>query len=65
VKRAEYAQAGVPEYWIVDTTIDTIFVLRLAGAEYVEHGFFRRGETATSALLPDFTVAVDQWMNLE
>ena len=59
VKRAEYAEAGIPEYWIVDPAAATITVLRLAGKRYATHGVFRRGETATSALLPGFAVAVD------
>ena len=29
-KRSEYAQAGIPEYWIVDPQTATITVLRLA-----------------------------------
>lgn len=48
-KRNEYAQAGIPEYWIVDPQAETITVLRLIAASYVEHGVFRRGEVATSA----------------
>jgi Uma2 family endonuclease len=48
-KRSEYAQAGIPEYWIVDPRIETITVLRLEDASYVEYGIFGRGETATSA----------------
>ena len=48
-KRNEYAQAGIPEYWIVDPQRETITVLRLDGATYVEHGVFPRGEVATSA----------------
>ena len=59
VKRADYAQAGIPEYWIVDPAAATITVLRLAGRFYAAHGVFGRGATATSALLPDFAVAVD------
>jgi Uma2 family endonuclease len=58
-KRQEYAQAGIPEYWIVNPEIETITVLRLEHEAYVEHGMFRRGETATSALLPDFAASVD------
>ena len=48
-KRNEYAQAGIPEYWIVDPQAATITVLRLDDARYVEHGVFGRGEVATSA----------------
>ena len=56
VKRAEYATAGIHEYWIVDPRAETITVLVLDGAEYVEHGVFRRGDTATSPLLDGFAV---------
>jgi len=48
-KRSEYAQAGIPEYWIVDPQVATVTVLRLDAAIYVEHGVFGRSEIATSA----------------
>ena len=57
VKRADYAEAAVPEYWIVDPRVETVTVLTLAGNVYREHGVFARGDTATSALLDG--VAVD------
>ena len=58
-KRADYAAAGVPEYWIVDPrpAVRTVTVLTLDGGAY-------RGEpvgdggTAASELLPDFAVDV-------
>lgn len=59
IKRAEYAQAGIPEYWIVDADEASIIVLRLEGDRYLEHGVFGRGETVTSALLAELTVSVD------
>ncbi len=59
VKREDYAQAGIPEYWIVDPLIEQITVLTLADNVYVEHGVFGRGSTATSALFPEFEVGVD------
>jgi len=59
VKRTDYAEGGIPEYWIVNPLDTTITVLRLTAAGYTEHGIFGRGTTATSALLPDFAVAVD------
>jgi Uma2 family endonuclease len=58
VKRADYAEAGIPEYWIVNPIEDAITVLRLVGPQYSEHGIFRRGDTAASALLTGFAVPV-------
>jgi Uma2 family endonuclease len=57
-KRREYAQAGIPEYWIVDPEEGRILVLTLEGSSYIEHGAFARGEQAASRLLPGFGVDV-------
>lgn len=57
-KVRDYAEARVPEYWIVDPAAGTITVLRLAGDRYATHGVFARGATATAATLPGFAVAV-------
>ena len=57
-KRREYAQAGIPEYWIVDPADTSITVLTLQGQEYTLHGEFVVGETATSLLLDRFMVDV-------
>lgn len=57
-KRAEYAQAGIKEYWIVDPELSEVTVLALDGKEYRVHGVFKRDQVATSALFPDFTVPV-------
>ena len=45
-KRADYAEAGIPEYWIADPRDETLTVLALRGEAYVEHGRYGRGETA-------------------
>jgi Uma2 family endonuclease len=58
-KRADYAEAGVLEYWIVHPVEATITVLQLAETAYQEYGVFRRGETARSALLEGLRVAVN------
>jgi Uma2 family endonuclease len=58
-KRADYAEASIPEYWIVDPEQETITVLRLEHGAYAEHGVFHRGDVATSAFLRDFSVSVD------
>jgi Uma2 family endonuclease len=57
-KRFDYAEGGVPEYWIVNPLTQTITVLLLDGDTYVEHGIFTRGAQATSDLLPGFSVDV-------
>lgn len=63
VERADYAEGHIPEYWIVNPTDETVTMLSLSlpgekHPEYAEHGVFRRGEAATSALLPEFSVQV-------
>jgi Uma2 family endonuclease len=58
-KRHDYAEGGVPEYWIVNPQDETITVLKLDGSVYVEHGLFHRGDTATSLVLLGFSVSVD------
>lgn len=57
-KRAEYAHAGIPEYWIVDPKYRTISVLRLDGRHYAMHGEFAAGQHATSVSLEGFAVDV-------
>ena len=57
-KRAEYAAAKIPEYWIVDLAEKRITVLTLVGAEYVSAGEFKPGEHASSKLLDGFSVDV-------
>jgi len=58
VKPKEYAEAGIPEYWIVDPEEQQITVLTLDGKTYREHGVFGKGQTATSVLLAGFGVDV-------
>ena len=57
-KPLDYAEAGIPEYWIVDPRAETITVLALGGDAYREHGVFRRGALATSPLLEGLEVDV-------
>jgi Uma2 family endonuclease len=57
-KPVEYAIARIPEYWIVDPEQQTITVLTLDGTAYREHGVFRIGDVATSLLLPELMVGV-------
>ena len=57
-KREDYAEAGIPEYWIANPVAGTLTVLVLLGGEYREHGVFRPGEQADSPSLPGFSVDV-------
>ncbi len=59
-KRAEYALAGIREYWIVDPQEQQITVLQLASARYEWHGIFKAGDNATSDLLAGFSLDVTQ-----
>jgi Uma2 family endonuclease len=61
-KRDEYAEAGIPESWIVDPQRKTITVLVLMprAKTYIEHGTFTQGMRATSLVLPGFTVDVTE-----
>lgn len=61
-KRAEYAAAGIEEYWLVDPETRSVTVLILDPtnrSEYREHGTFASGGVATSVLLPGFAVNVN------
>jgi len=57
-KRTDYAEGGIQEYWIVNPVDESITILTLQGAAYVEAGRFRRGQTAASVLLSGFAVEV-------
>ncbi len=57
-KHAEYAQAGIAEYWVIDPVERAVLVYKLAGAEYALHGRFEKGE-ADSALLAGFVLDVE------
>ena len=57
-KRADYAEAGMPEYWIVDPRGPEITVLTLSQDRYVGRDPVGPGGAAASAVLPGLSVAV-------
>lgn len=57
-KRADYAAAGIPEYWIVDPRDLCITVLTLDRGAYVVAGEYAPGQRAASRLLEGFDVDV-------
>lgn len=64
-KRGDYAEAQIPEYWIVNPQSETITVLRLEGSAYTEHGVFGRGAMATSVLFAGFGVSVHEVLDAD
>ena len=64
-KRSAYAEAQIPEYWIVNPRSETIAALYLEGLSYVEYGVFGRSATATSVVLEDFSIVVDAVFDAE
>lgn len=60
VKRTEYAQASIPEYWIIDPANKTIELLRLGRRPYTYDQFVLLTEvdTLTSPTFPGFTLAL-------
>ena len=57
-KREDYAQAGIPEYWIVDPLHRRMTVLVLDGEQYRVDGEYAPGQMARSKLLEGFEIDV-------
>lgn len=55
-----YQEAGVMEYWIVQTEMKTVLVYRLQDGVYVGSKPFSEGETIESPLFPEMKIAVDE-----
>jgi len=51
LKRRQYAEAGIQEYWIIDPFEETVTVLALDGVSYREASVYTRGASAASASL--------------
>jgi Uma2 family endonuclease len=61
-KRAEYAQRGIPEYWIVDPIAAVVLVLALDGNQYQEQRF-TGGMVIVSPSFPAFALTVEQLLD--
>lgn len=62
-KRAAYAKARIPEYWVVDPLKKEVTVFTLSGRRYKVHGKFKPGDRATSKVLAGFAVDVGDVFN--
>jgi Uma2 family endonuclease len=60
-KYQTYAQAGIPEYWIVKHTRRTVEVLVLEHSEYRSLGVFSGQQTLPSRVVPGLSVMVEQF----
>lgn len=60
MKRQWYAEAGVPEYWIIDPVNDIITVLELVGSEYAERAVLGRDDTLTTPTIPGFALSLER-----
>jgi Uma2 family endonuclease len=58
-KFQEYAQAGIPECWIVQPETRSVLVYTLEGQSYKLLAQLTSGQQASSRILPGFEVAVD------
>lgn len=59
VKLAEYARAGIPEYWLLDSEQGTIRVYVLTGETYTLTATHGAGQIARSATITGFEIAVN------
>ncbi len=59
-KVKEYAEAGIPEYWVVDPERETIAVHVLVGGAFEGRVRATKGQIINSETLPGFQVAVDE-----
>jgi Uma2 family endonuclease len=60
VKTEHYAEAGIPEYWLVDLKRNVVIVARNpVGMEFVDVQEYGAGETWRSPALGDASVSVD------
>lgn len=59
-KRSQYAAIGVPEYWLIDTSAQTVMVLKLQGNDYREVGVFRGSDSIISYTFSELTLTAEQ-----
>jgi Uma2 family endonuclease len=62
-KIVEYAKAGIPEYWIVDTIQKIVEVFALDRDTYVLFGKWGIGEIIHSKVLADLEISIDSVFN--
>ncbi|MCP9492995.1 MAG: Uma2 family endonuclease [Pyrinomonadaceae bacterium MAG19_C2-C3] len=59
-KRQLYAKYGVEEYWVIDAQMRTLEVYRLRDALLDLIAMHAKGDTVTTALLPDWSMSIEE-----
>lgn len=59
-KRKQYADRGIPEYWLIDRENHCITVLKLVHGQYIEHGVFRGDAQIDSPTFGLLSLTTDQ-----
>lgn len=59
MKRALYAGAGIPEYWVIDLLHEVAIVFELTGTEYFGRTVSRR-DTLITQIIPGFELPLEQ-----
>ena len=54
--RQWYAQAGIPEYWIMDPVHDTLTALELSAGQYHERAVLTARDTLTTPTIPGLSI---------
>jgi Uma2 family endonuclease len=61
-KRQEYAERGIPEYWLIDPIRELVLVMRLDGAAY-QMQEFRESALVISCAFPNLQLTAEQILN--
>jgi Uma2 family endonuclease len=62
-KRNQYAERGIPEFWLIDSENQCISVLKLENDQYVEHGIFRGRDRVLSPTFQNLELTAEQILN--
>ena len=63
MKRRWYAEAGIPEYWILDPANNSLTILSLSGGEYTTIATLGGGDTLTTPTIPGFVLPLERLFN--
>lgn len=64
-KRADYAEAGISEYWVVDAERETVLQLVLEDGSYREIGEIGRDSAVVSQVMDGLQVSVAELFDAE